>query len=158
MDGCREFGNRETRNVRGGIVMNATCDIGVVVETAERIKSDALQRFPEAASVGDFCRQGDVYFTLLAGVPVGAKRIKKPSMQLAPGNTQGSRHCIASLKSVKLYSLAEPNVYDGPVIEATKPMTVTHPEHGDWLFPCGVYAVSYQRTEDSEGRQRRVQD
>jgi hypothetical protein len=124
----------------------------------ECIISDAMQRFPESASVGDTVRQGDLYFMLIDSVPLGCVRIKKPSSQLAPGTTQGSRHCLSSIDGVECYSLKEPTVYDGPVLVVNQEVTVTHPEHGDWLLPCGIYAVTYQRTEDSEGRQRRVQD
>ncbi len=139
--------------------MNSTMDdVSVVVSVAEQIKNDELQRFPEAASVGDYVRQGDVYVTLLDRVPGNCKLVKKPSNQLAPGNTQGSRHCIKSLRGVKVYSIPNPTVYDGPVIESKHEVTVEHPEHGDWKLPAGCYGISYQRTEDSEGRQRRVQD
>lgn len=129
-----------------------------VSETAERIKSDAKQRFPEAASVSDFVRQGDIYITLLAGVPGGAVRVENPSAQLAPGTTQGSRHCLSSLKSTTVYRLKSPTPYDGPILEVKRQVTITHPEHGDWVLPPGCYGISYQRTEDSEGRIRRVQD
>lgn len=139
--------------------MNSTIDdVGLVASVAESIKNDETQMFPEAASVGDTVRQGDVYITLLSGIPDGCKIVKKPSMQLAPGNTQGSRHCLSSLRGLKVYSLKDPTVYDGPVVVATKPFEVTHPEHGNWQIPVGCYGISYQRTEDSEGKQRRVQD
>jgi len=133
-------------------------DVSVVVSVAESIKNDELQHFPEAASVGDYIRQGDVYVTLLEKVPGKCKAVKNPSNQLAPGNTQGSRHCIKSLRDVKVFAVANPTVYDGPVIESTHEVTIEHPEHGDWVLPPGCYSISYQRTEDSEGRQRRVQD
>lgn len=139
--------------------MNSTMDdVSVVSSTAERIKSDALQSFPEAASFGDTFRQGDVYITLIEAVPAGSQILKAVPKQLAPGKTQGSRHCLKSTRGVKAYALKEPNAYDGPVIELTKPNVITHPEHGDVSLPCGIYAISFQRTEDSEGRQRRVQD
>lgn len=129
-----------------------------VSETAERIKSDAKQKFPEAASVGDFVRQGDVYITLLGSVPPGAIRDDKPLLQLAPGNTQGSRHCLSSLNSTTVYRLQNPTPYDGPILEVKRPVTITHPEHGHWRLPAGCYGISYQRTEDSEGLIRRVLD
>lgn len=133
-------------------------DVQSVSEIAERIKSDAKQKFPEAASVGDYVRQGDIYITLLAGVPAGAIRDKNPQKQLAPGNTQGSRHCLSRMTDVTVYRLKSPTPYDGPVLDVAKPVTITHPEHGDWALPVGCYGISYQRTEDSEGRIRRVQD
>ena len=136
-------------------VMN---DVQAVADVAEKIKSDERQQFPAAASVGDFVRQGDVYITLLGGIPKGSTVEKQPSRQLAPGNTQGSRHCLSSLSGVEVYRLKDATPYDGPVLDVSKPVTITHPEHGDWSLPCGVYGISYQRTEDSEGRIRRVQD
>lgn len=135
-----------------------TTVVDQVSSVAEQIKSDELQHFPISASVGDAARQGDIYITLLASVPAGAVRIDKPSRQLAPGNTQGSRHCLSSLSGVSVYRLKDATPYDGPVLDVSKPVTITHPEHGDWSLPCGVYGISYQRTEDSEGRIRRVQD
>lgn len=133
-------------------------DVQAVQDIAERIKSDELQHFPEAASFGEAVRQGDIYIFLLDSLPPGCTRIDKPNKQLAPGDTQGSRHCLSSLRGVKLFRLKNPNPYDGPVIEVAKPVTITHPEHGDIrLFP-GIFGIGYQRTEDSEGRIRRVQD
>ena len=122
----------------------------------ENIKNDEPQRFPEAATVGDSVRQGDVYITLLESVPRGAKAIQKPLLQLAPGTTQGSRHCLDSLDGVTLYEIAEATVLDGPVLEATEEKTVTHPEHGDWILPPGCYSITYQRAYADE--LRRVAD
>lgn len=133
-------------------------DVQNVTDVAERIKSDALQHFPEAASVGDFARQGDIYITLLDGVPKDAIREKNHVSQLAPGTTQGSRHCLSSLRNVTVYRLKNPTPYDGVILEVAKPVTITHPEHGDIRLPAGCYGISFQRTEDSEGRIRRVQD
>lgn len=130
------------------------------VDRSEAIVSDRPQRFPEGSPAGSSARQGDVYITLLDVVPAGCKIDGAPSQQLAPGNTQGSRHCLKNMRrgTVNVYRLPNPTVYDGPILELLKPNVVTHPEHGDWSLPAGVYAISYQRTEDSEGRQRRVQD
>jgi len=129
-----------------------------VEQVAESIKSDATQRFPEAASLNDAVRQGDLYITLIANVPLAAKLVKKPSKQLAPGNTQGSRHCISNMRNVRVFANPQPSAYDGPILEVKKEVTIEHPEHGDWVLNPGCYAISYQRTEDSEGRIRRVQD
>ena len=54
--------------------------------------------------------------------------------------------------------LPRPTVYDGPILEIEKTAEVTHPEHGNWVFPACIIAVSYQRTVDSEGVQRRAED
>jgi hypothetical protein len=125
---------------------------------AEKIKNDQTQRFPEAATPGDSWRQGDVYITLLAGRPIDAVAEKATGTQLAPGTTQGSRHCLDSLVGVKFYRLPNPGMLDGPIIECRTERTITHPEHGDVVVGPGVYAISYQRSIVAEERQRRVED
>lgn len=73
----------------------------------EKIKNDDPQNFPEAASVGDAVRQGDVYIQLIDDVMSAPFLFKKatPSypMQLAPGNTKGSRHCLEHGRGVTAY-------------------------------------------------------
>lgn len=81
---------------------------------AESIKNDAPQRFPDAASVGDAVRQGDVYIQLIADVTDAPMLYRKETdpefpMQLAPGNTKGSRHCLAHGNGVTVYQPVEPN-------------------------------------------------
>lgn len=132
-------------------------EIHEVRNVAESVKNDETQRFPEAASPGDGVRQGDVLLVLLDRVPKGAEPMKVES-QLAPGTTQGSRHCLASLSGVRMFRLKDAGTLDGPVIELADENTVTHPEHGDWVLPPGVYAVRYQRDLDELERERRVQD
>lgn len=116
--------------------------------------------FTEAASVGDGCWQGDLGLEVVAGVPAGYELASKPSTQLVPGATQGSRHCLDSLKGVKLY-LPEgwPTPTDqlaGPVFVLSKPRTVTHPVHGDVSIPAGfTIRCRYQREYDAEQRRER---
>lgn len=73
----------------------------------EKIKNDDPQNFPEAASIGDAVRQGDVYIQLIDDVTSAPFLFKKatPSypMQLAPGNTKGSRHCLEHGRGVTAY-------------------------------------------------------
>jgi hypothetical protein len=138
--------------------MTAELALTTIQDHAEKIKNDATQRFPEAATPGDCWRQGDVYITLLDGVPAGCEREKNPDMQLAPGTTQGSRHCLDSLKGVAVYRLPSPGMLDGPVIECRHERTITHPEHGDVVLPPGVYGITYQRNLDQDARERRVAD
>lgn len=76
-------------------------------EQVEKIKNDESQNFPEAASIGDAVRQGDVYIQLIDDVTSVPFLFKKatPSfpMQLAPGNTKGSRHCLEHGRGVTTY-------------------------------------------------------
>ncbi len=129
-----------------------------VQQQAAKVAKRETQRFPEAAAPGDAVRQGDIYITLLERVPTGYVRQKKWGRQLAPGNTQGSRHVIDSSKGVVCYTHPAASEFDGPVLHLKQEREITHPEHGNWILPPGVYGVSYQRTQDTLDQQRRVAD
>lgn len=79
-------------------------------EAVEAIKNDGLQHFPEAASIGDAVRQGDVYIQLIDDTDAADDKLKylftklvAPELQLAPGNTKGSRHCLANADGVEMW-------------------------------------------------------
>lgn len=79
-----------------------------VEEAVEKIINDADQHFPAAATVGDAVRQGDVYIQLIEDVtdtPFGYKLQNNPEfpIQLAPGNTKGSRHMLEASDGVVVY-------------------------------------------------------
>lgn len=118
----------------------------VAIETIDRIQG--RKRWP-LGKIG--AQQGDVYFTRLAQVPKHAHRWLMNDGQLVPGHTQGSRHCVNPTE-VRLWSLPQATVLQGPIIEAPGAFTVTHPEHGHLTFPSGVYAVTYQREYAQELR------
>ncbi len=118
-------------------------------------------------SAGDRAHQGDIIFVGLAKLPASAKKVQQT--QLAEGNTQGSRHVLEGgtcyrCDEEELARLIQEatkrevgRTYLGPVF--TCPATVTHPEHGDHIFPHqGVVAVVYQRSLDAEEREARVRD
>lgn len=123
-----------------------------IKERVEQIKNNAEQRFPEAASIGDYFRQGDLYITKietcdgLSQVPVNP--------QLAPGTSRGSRH-ILSHTSVRMFKRGD-SPLDGPAFKCKSDVAVTHPEHGHVVLPPGCYHVTYQRAYAEE--LRRVQD
>lgn len=135
-------------------MLTATKSLKAVQESAEAIKNNQPQRFPEAATPGDTWRQGDVYIELLSGVPGGAIVAKKPDPQLAPGTTQGSRHVLDSLQGVTVFLLPNADVLTGPVLECREERTITHPEHGDVILPPGVYGITYQRAFAEELRRQ----
>lgn len=79
-----------------------------IAEAAERVQNDGLQQFSAAASPGDAVRQGDVVIQYLGSddVQIPAHiyaRVDQPVLQLAPGNTKGSRHCLASAEGVEMW-------------------------------------------------------
>lgn len=96
------------------VLENRAMNIGRALQEAtaraEQIKNDAAQRFPEAASIGDAVRQGDIYIQLVEPAdkaPIFYRPFNEPQavfpMQLADGNTKGSRHCLAHGNGVTVY-------------------------------------------------------
>ncbi|MAH49390.1 hypothetical protein CMI37_26435 [Candidatus Pacearchaeota archaeon] len=122
-----------------------------VKSSAEAIQSDSEQQFPEAATPGDYWRQGDLYITLLDELPSGLTETNE--RQLAPGTTQGSRHIVEGGATV--YD-QDSDALTGPVVEVTGRAVITHPEHGNVALPTGSYAITYQRAFADE--LRRVAD
>ncbi len=121
---------------------------------AESIRNDESHEL-EVMSPGDCWAQGDLLIVSLESVPAGCAPIKA-ERQLAPGNTQGSRHCLVSLDGVEMFQLPEPNALDGPVFRTDRKLVIDHPEHGNLIVPPGTYAVVYQRQFAEE--LRRVAD
>ena len=77
-----------------------------------------------------------------------------PVLQLAPGTSRGSRHCldIDSIQNAKFYKVTRANALQGPVWVNEQETLVTHPEHGDQLLAPGIYFVTYQRQHAEELR------
>jgi len=131
------------------------------VKTMEAIRThgkkvaDDSQREVGSLRPGDYTAQGDVMFWFLDSLPDGCNPVPAVN-QLAPGTTKGSRHCIADLTHCELFTRDNANVLQGPIIRASEPFTVEHPEHGNQVLPAGVWAVTYQRAHAKE--LRRVAD
>lgn len=97
---------------------------------------------------GQAIRQGDLY---LVYSPNESKGERLKQTQLAPGNTQGSRHTVDS--SVAVYAHPKQNqvittsngkFVQGPVIESSDRFSLLHPEHADHSLPAGRYTTRYQ--------------
>jgi hypothetical protein len=141
--------------------------IAAIQKSAEKMEA-AKKATIGTASVGDVVRQGDLYFVCLESLPAGTKTRR----QLAPGETQGSRHvadgecavyqpkepaAVARLIGVACRGAEVPQELIGPIVECHGDTTITHPEHGNRTLPAGtVWAVVYQRAYADEVR--RVQD
>ena len=118
-----------------------------------------------AADVGDGCWQGDLGIEIVAAVPADYVQIKRPrtaDRQLVPGNTEGSRHCLDSLRGVTIFRPAkwDAESLQGPCLVLTQARTITHPKHGDVTIPAGrTVLCRYQREFDAEQRrERRARD
>ena len=81
-------------------------------EAVEKIKNDQMQHFPAAASLGDAVRQGDVYIQAIDETALEALQgfyYQVPAealenhLQLAPGNTKGSRHILQSAEGLEMW-------------------------------------------------------
>lgn len=107
---------------------------------------DYMLRFSEAALPGEKLVQGDLYITKLAELPADCVEDKSPSLQLAPGNTKGSRHTLDSLEGVTKFRRRSPNALQGPILKLKKDRVVPHPEHKYLGLTSGsIYEVTYQR-------------
>lgn len=131
-----------------------------ILSTNIPLKDRGLKIVPDL-EIGDSIPQGDLNFTLFPSVPSSAVLIpssefltENPSLQLAPGRTKGSRHCLSSLENVNIYKLLSPNVIQGQglILEFTGETIITHPEHDDQLWKKGVVIVTHQRQRADELR------
>lgn len=115
----------------------------------EVINADTLE-------IDDTIRQGDLYLTLIPKLPEGKA---SKDAQLAPGQTQGSRHILSGkfelVTDVTFKNV--PQALVGPAFKCKGDVELTHPEHGNKILPKGtVWQVTYQRAFAEEIR--RVQD
>ena len=141
----------------------------------EAIKKAAAESLDEAgeqivgtASPGDCVQQGDIHLVCIESLPAGTKTKR----QLAPGNSQGSRHiaegecsvyqpkepaAVAQIVNSLCRGAMVPAELVGPIVECHGETTITHPEHRHFRLPAKtVWAVVYQRQYADEIR--RVQD
>lgn len=141
----------------------------------ETVEPGQPATFTAACSVGDCIRQGDLYIIIVASVPKGYKKIKRPTdmdRQLVPGKTEGARHCLDSFEGVKLFRPEEwsEESLDGPCLIVTEERKILHRKesadsqstigHGTvTLVPGFTYVCSYQREYDKElEKESRVRD
>jgi hypothetical protein len=121
-------------------------------------------RLSEAAAPGDGIWQGDLGLEVVESVPADYELAAAVTLQLVPGTTQGSRHCLDSSDGVTMYLPSGwGQNYDGlqgPCMVLTKERTIVHPTHGAVTIPAGfTIACRYQREWDAEQRkERRNQD
>lgn len=104
------------------------------------VKGKEPSYISEAVTVGDRGYQGDLNFEIVDAtkIPEGYYKVKKLSsknLQLVPGNTEGARHCLGSLKGVTMYL---PQVWDeetlqGPFVIFNEANEVQHPKH-PWVI------------------------
>lgn len=150
------------------MAVSVKTQIAAVKKSAEKMHAAKPERIG-SPSVGDVVRQGDLYLVCIEELPPDGKRAPR---QLAPGNTQGSRHvaegecvvyspkspaAVATLIGSACRGAEVPEPLIGPLVECLGETTIAHPEHGAKILPAGTtWAVVYQRAFADEVR--RVQD
>jgi hypothetical protein len=126
-------------------------------KTVEEVasKPDRDVRRIESLKVGQGIRQGDIYIRRVRKADVPST---KPygTTQLAPGNTQGSRHVVQGDVELRKPS-DEKDPLQGPFILAEERFEIVHPEHAHFSLPPGAYQATYQRDYAKE-EVARVQD
>ncbi len=138
-------------------MISAELAVKNVTDSAKaKLKPDAV--FHSTMAAGDYHRQGDIYVSMINQPDRAVLKEIGVRLQLAPGTTQGSRHCIsnATLRGVRMYEKEGATALDGPVLECFSPLTIDHPEHGSLTVPPGWFQITYQRQYAEE--LRRVQD
>jgi hypothetical protein len=118
-------------------------------------KNHADTRVLDKIEIGQAFRQGDVYVTRIAEVPKNA--VGTVNMQIAKGQTKGSRHILVETKGLRVYNLKDAGPLDGPVFSSTEEICLTHPEHAHFRFPAGTYSTHYQ-TDFAADELRAVRD
>lgn len=104
--------------------------------------------------------QGDVYVHPITRRPsVWSVKVTE-HRQVALGRSIGSRHCAEGAVGVfwpesaegaarncpikMLWPLPVIAACIGPIVDASEPWTLTHPEHAHHRFPAGLYLITYQ--------------
>lgn len=127
-------------------------------ESLETIRNTEPQSLANM-EVGDEWRQGDVRIIRLPD-DFGKRHDltqAKPETQVAPGTTQGSQHCLDTVKGKTFWRLDKATALDGPIVHCSKTWSLLHPTHGNCVdAPAGWYAFPGQRTFAEE--LRRVAD
>ena len=124
--------------------------------STECIDNGAPIQVPEAMAPGDMLPQGDIGLLMLESLPGNWNQIEWPQsgdMQLAPGNTKGSRHTIPRqfAGNVKLFRISDGDQLSDLGLLADAPFDLEHPEHADHIgYPAGVYRVRHQQNAQRE--------
>lgn len=132
------------------------------IEAITKAVPETDLRICRRIEIGKAIHQGDVYVHRVADDhPSGAAL---GSRQVAVGSQVGARHIadgpLVVLAGVRLPpTVTEPDWVEkgallGPVVHASGPWTLTHPEHAHHRLPAGTYQVTYQA--DATTRRRVV--
>lgn len=111
-----------------------------------KANKDTRPRDLQSLQIGEIGHQGDIYVHRAPeNHPYGPELA---SRQLAEGSTQGSRHMAVGKLKVYASVTNPPSATSlallGPVVVASEPWRLEHPEHAMHLYPAGVFAIVHQ--------------
>ena len=102
-------------------------------------------RLGSVNDIGEWGRQGDLYFRKIAKPSVKLERFEKFDGQLAEGNQRGSRHIVDNPKNVDVYHPTSNEPHKGYFMFVKEAVEVTHPDHGSVFLEADQWIeVTYQ--------------
>lgn len=117
-------------------------------------QADTELRITRRIEIGHAIQQGDLYVFRVSDNHPRGKQIGKGCVQVAMGTGNGARHVaegsISAFVGKKLPDDVKPPMdveaeeILGPVVFASEPWFLTHPEHPHHRLPAGTYQVTYQ--------------
>ncbi len=124
------------------------------IQKIEQSPADENLRITRRIEIGSVVQQGDIYLHRVADGHPRGKPIGEGAVQIALGTGNGARHMAEGEVKVFQGKKLPPDVstpmdvdeheITGPLVVATKPWNLTHPEHPHHRLPAGVYQTTYQ--------------
>lgn len=120
--------------------------------------------FNEDAAVNTAIAQGDLNLVIRESVPENYQLRTDTNLQVVPGQTLGSRHCLTRASECQVFDPPgwgpDYDELQGPFLVTQGATEVAHPTHANVEIPGGkIVECSYQRTWDQEQRrERRARD
>jgi len=120
-------------------MLDQIAEVKKISEEVNHTTTRVIANFP----IGKGIRQGDVYVKRVASIPPDYC-IHTMNLQIAKGNTKGSRHILEEQPGLRIYIKSEPGPLDGPAFTSVTEIHLTHPEHPCFKIPAGSYVSYYQ--------------
>jgi len=134
-----------------------------IADGQETVRPGQPINFTGASTVNDRIWQGDMAITITSDEPpANFKKKKDITVQLVPGNTVGSKHCLEHTTGVEQWvpdDWTEMGLV-GPWMKFNEPNRILHPVHGPVGIPAGFSVqINYQREYDEMLKaERRARD
>ncbi len=126
------------------VATSAVVLIERISKSVKNPKPDAI-RLHKANTDGEWVRQGDLYFEIIAKPKNALNKIQKFDGQLAEGSQRGSRHIINNVKKVEVFRSLRSGPEAGYILHTLEDIEVNHPDHGTVCIEADMWIdVTYQ--------------